>query len=213
MIIVFSGTDGAGKTTQAKLLRDQLVAEGFDACILDKWDIFNSNKFPECRFLNCSLSTLQECISEMDGAARAMFLFWAIDITLKEIRNSKHDRIFILDGYWIKHAASEIVFGQKREWVEGLISSFPVPDLIFYFKIDPIESSKRKHSAFTSYECGRDKDKSLISFIQHQTKVKKIMDDWSQSNNWIEIDSISEPNAISEKIKRHVIQIMRNKND
>lgn len=186
MLITLAGVDGAGKSTQSKFLLEWLKSKNIEVTILDKWDIFNLDMFPECRFIQPDLDQLRECISEMDGPARALFLIWSVTMTMKNFREDS-SRIYISDGYWIKHLASEILYGNEEQWLLSIISHLPSSDLVLYFEIDAAETTARKKS-YTPYECGR-QVVSKQTFFTHQTKLKNLLDNWSRSMGWTIINA------------------------
>ncbi|MFH4399002.1 hypothetical protein WMQ46_03130 [Vibrio diabolicus] len=189
MLLVLAGPDGAGKSTQAKFLYDWYSDQGYSVKILDKWDILNISSNPECRFINSSLDELRYCISEMKGESRSLFLFWSIFQTMVDIEDIHDpDTIYISDGYWIKHAASEVLYGNSEDWVRSVTSAFPKPDYIFYFDIEPSVTSVRK-SDFTPYECGRNTEMKIEQFINHQLSLKSMMDKWSRQDDWVSINA------------------------
>ncbi|MFM2666677.1 hypothetical protein AAFX24_17755 [Vibrio mediterranei] len=189
MLITLAGPDGAGKSTQAKLLYDHYLKQGYSVKILDKWDILNTSVNPECRFINSSLDELRFCISEMKGESRPLFLFWSIFQSIVDIKDI-HDPniIYISDGYWIKHAASEVLYGHNEDWIRSITSAFPHSDYLFYFDIQPNVTSVRK-SDFTPYECGRNIEMKPEQFINHQSSLKLLMDKWSRQDNWVSINA------------------------
>jgi dTMP kinase len=207
MFIAFTGTDGAGKSTQSVLLQQWLATQGYRVKVLDKWDIFDHSKFPECRFIHGQLPELRECIAEMEGPARALFLFWSIEITLKALKNNSDHDIYICDGYWMKHAASEIVYGNSTRLVDSLINELPPADITFHFKIDPSLAAKRK-TEFTPYECGRDSTMTLPSFLTHQHKVRTLLDSWSESFQWQKIDAAADKDEIQTQLRRQVSALL-----
>jgi dTMP kinase len=204
MIIAFSGCDGSGKSTQVRRIRQSLQEQGWDVEVLDKWDILNPQKLPECRFLKPDLDDLRVCIAEMEGPSRAMFLFWSIAITLTKDDLHRDDKIYLLDGYWMKHAASEIIYGCPSDLIDSMVRSLPRADLTFYFDITPEESMRRKPE-FTPYECGRILDYTPDDFIRHQTKLRNHMLNWVDQYGWYKISSFQEQDAITKQVL-HLIE-------
>src|SRR5438552_1550945 len=117
MLIAFCGCDGSGKSMQVQRIRSWLDRDGYCVDVINKWDILDPVKFPECRFIRTQLDDLRVCIAEMDGAARAMFLFWSISLTLTK---PDRDKIMLADGYWMKHAAAELEYGCSPALIEAL---------------------------------------------------------------------------------------------
>jgi dTMP kinase len=188
MLIAFTGCDGAGKSTLVENVRQELMARGHAVTIVDKWDIFDVALFPECRFIGCDLEELRVCIAEMDGISRALFLFWSIAIALT--RHELHDptRVFLLDGYWMKHAAAEIEYGCDESWVLDTVGRMPVPDLTIYLDVTPEVAVVRKKS-FTPYECARRPDMDRGVFVSHQTRLRQRMLRWRDHFRWVTVST------------------------
>jgi dTMP kinase len=198
--LVFTGTDGAGKSTQIGRTIARLAERGLTAQQHDKWDIFDRRRYPECRFVRESVDDLRECIAEMEGEARAMFLFWIITTTLKDLDTCEVD---VLDGFWYKHAASELVLGCSRPLIEALRAALPAPDHVIYLRVDPALALTRK-PALTRYECGRDPRLSQDSFLCHQHRLRGILDAWASELGWTVIDANRRSQQVGADVDRCV---------
>lgn len=207
MLIAFAGCDGSGKSTQVKKTANWLRSKGYEVEILDKWDILNHNKFSECRFIKTDLEDLRVCIAEMQGISRALFLFWSIAITLSKDNLHLEDKIYLLDGYWMKHAASEIIYGCSEEWIFKTVEQLPQPDITFYFDVTPEVALMRKKD-LTPYECGRKLNFTDQDFLEHQSKLHMLLKKWAETYNWVFISgqlNIDEVFfTIKQKIKDHL---------
>lgn len=201
MLIALIGQDGAGKSTQVDLLKNSLMSLGKHVCVLDKWDVLHTEEYPECRFLQGSQRDLAVCISEMSGASRMMFLAWTMHITLKKMDSGAPGTIYISDGFWMKHAASEQAFGIDAEWIFNFMAIFPKPDISIYFDVAPEITLHRKRD-FTPYECGRSSHISSDSFLKHQTVVRSILLDWKQKYSWQTVDASLTEAEVTQSILR-----------
>jgi thymidylate kinase len=198
--IVFTGTDGAGKSTQISRTLARLAERGLTAQRYDKWDAYDRARFPECRFVREPLEDLRRCIAEMEGDSRAMFLFWIIATTLKDLGTCDVD---ILDGYWYKHGASELTLGCSRQLISALGAALPAPDHVLYLRVDPERALARKPE-LTRYECGRDPELSPERFLSHQHRLRAILDDWARAYEWTVIDANRGADQVSADVDRWV---------
>jgi dTMP kinase len=198
--LVFTGTDGAGKSTQIGRTIARLAERGLTTRRYDKWDAYDRGRFPECRFVREPLDDLRRCIAEMEGESRAMFLFWIIATTLKGLGTCDVD---LLDGYWYKHAASELTLGASRQLIGALSAALPPADHVLYLRVDPERALARKPEV-TRYECGRDPALSPDSFLRHQHRLRAILDGWAKESGWAVIDANRPPDQVSADVDRYV---------
>ncbi|GLO31259.1 hypothetical protein PPUN12996_33160 [Pseudomonas putida] len=206
MLIALAGIDGSGKSTQCRHLERLLVSKGLRVKVIDKWEILKEDTFPECRFVKSDLEQLRTCIAQMQGASRALFLMWSIATVMKQCEDNS-EQIYILDGYWMKHMASEILYGNDEEWLLGLASVLPPVDKVLYFNVDVSRTSVRKQ-AYTPYECGRNAV-SREAFCMHQTALKGLMDRWSKSMGWTIIDANQSEPIVSAALMEFLIPLLR----
>lgn len=201
MLIAFAGCDGAGKSVHSRAVVAWLRSEGRDVEFVDRWDIHDRERFPECRFLGGPLSELRQCIAEMqDPMARAMFLFWTMRLTIMKRDLSAPGRIYVTDSYWMKHAAVEIVYGCDPAWVEKTVQAFPRPDLTFYLDVEPEDALRRKPD-LNSYECGGDLKADTSSFLAHQAKVRALLVEWSRRYGWEQVSTHRASAEVVEDLK------------
>lgn len=205
MIISICGTDGAGKSTQIKKIKRNMNPYFSDIKVIDKWQILDASLFPECDFIKTDLPSLRVNISHMEGYSRLLFLYWSIYITMNKYNLKDENVLYILDGYWMKHAASEIIYGADENIVQNITSIFPKTDLTFYIQTSINTTAKRKENDFTPYECGRDDDMQIDNFISHQKKLKSLLDKWSNKYNWICINGEDTPEDIEKNISSQLL--------
>lgn len=198
--LVFTGTDGAGKSTQIQRTIARLAGRGLTAQRHDKWDVLDRGRFPECRFIGESLDDLRRCITEMEGDSRALFLFWTLAATLKGMGSCDVD---LIDGYWYKHAAAELTLGCSRQLIDALGAALPPPDHVLYLRVDPERALARK-PALTRYECGRDPALSPESFLRHQHRLRALLDERARESGWTVIDADRGPDQVGAEVDRWV---------
>ena len=204
MLIAFAGCDGAGKSTQVKVVRAWLEAAGRRARIIDRWDILDAEQFPECRFLRATRDEVRVCNSEMEGPSRGLFLFWTMSVAAQRMDASDPDCVYLVDSYWMKHAAAELELGCDPAWIEATVRSFPRPDLTVYLDVSPEEALRRKPE-LTPYECGRDARLDPRDFLAHQTKLRERLRSWAHEWGWTIVSSMQDPARVADEVRAHVL--------
>jgi len=213
--IAFVGNDGAGKSTLSKAIRSELENR-VSVKRIDKWDVIRENIYPEYSFMGNDLPLLRRCTSQMQEVTRTLFLFWTLHGTLKPEVLQGCD-VVVLDGYWPKHAASEIRYSGQSALVEAAVQAMPVPNITFFLDIEPAESYRRRSEdgdiPLVPYECGLDQDLSETSFLRHQGAVRDQLVDWSEKFNWHRIDAARPRNEIRAEILDLISMALREKAD
>lgn len=207
-LIAIAGCDGAGKSTLVRNLAAALARRGHDVEVLDKWDIFDAQRYPECAFLGDDQEQLKRCVSAMDGVARALFIFWMISLTLKPLRAAAAGKVYLLDGYWMKHAAAEILLGCPPGVVFAAVDALPEADLTFFLEVAPGTALGRKPQR-SRYECGRSRDGSQAAFASHQAKVGSLLSTWAHERGWVRIDSDMAREAVLKEVLDRVVGSLR----
>src|SRR5262249_38687216 len=151
-----------------------------------KWDIFDRRRYPECAFLDADQDRFKHCVAAMDGIARALFIFWMIALTLKRIAAAP-DKIYLLDGYWMKHAAAEILLGCPPELVLAAVNALPEADATLLLDVSPATAIGRKPQR-SAYECGRSFAGTRTAFCSHQSRLGALLSEWADERGWARID-------------------------
>jgi len=203
MLIALTGADGVGKSTVSALLKNNLGKGGENLKTVDRWDIMKNNDYPACRFIQPDLTDLKQCIAEMQGPSRFMFILWSIYSVMESYERDTSSITFI-DSYWMKHAAAEISYGLSEKYVRELISLLPTPDLTILLKLPAEEAYRRKTIGkevdLNYYECGMDKNLSRERFINHQNSINSILSRWSNEYRWFEINTDKPVMIVEEEI-------------
>lgn len=190
-MIAVVGCDGAGKSSVVRFLRTELSRD-YQVKLIDKWDVLNSSTYPAYRFMRPELPTLRRCVSDMPEVTRTLFLFWLLHGTLT-VKAAEGADIVLLDGYWPKHAASEILLSGRRDLVKCLIDLMPRPELTLFLDVDPAVAYRRRiadtSTPLVPYECGLDPDCSEARFVQHQSAMRTILGEWCAALGWTRIDA------------------------
>jgi dTMP kinase len=190
MIVAITGGDGAGKSIVAEQIVARLAALGFAARRVDRWDILTADAYPSARFLRGSVDELRVRLFEVPKTPRFLFLLWTMALAL-----SGHEPdwpepgAIVLDGYWMKHAASEAVYGMDPRWIEAVVAGLPPAQIVLHLRLDPHLAWQRKRGHVTPYECGMDPSCLRDSFVAHQTRIMEQLDAWSTAGGWVAIDA------------------------
>lgn len=203
MLIVIAGADGSGKSTVSAIVREKLASLGVVVRRRDKWDVFDREAQPACRFLHGPLSELRSCISAMPVPARTAFLFWTFHMTMRtEVLAGPGWTL--VDSYWYKHAASEIIYGAPPDLVAALGAPLTVPDKVYLLDVPVEEAWRRKASAgfadLVPYECGMSETLSRESFLAHQSRLRRQLLDWAARDAWSVIDASGTAAATADAI-------------
>ncbi|MGX7825819.1 thymidylate kinase [Actinokineospora sp. 24-640] len=199
-VVAVVGADGAGKSTVTALLADRLAAAGVPARRGDRWDIVDSPLYPTAACLGPSVPAARSCAARMSSTPRLLFLLWASTLALTDRAGEPEDGVVLLDGYWMKHAASEIAYGADPEWVHAVASGLPEADLVCYLRVAPEEAWRRKEGGALPYECGMDFTCSRESFLAHQGVIGSVLDDWAGRHGWLVVDAHQPVDALTARL-------------
>ncbi|GLZ29809.1 hypothetical protein Lesp02_19990 [Lentzea sp. NBRC 105346] len=179
------GADGVGKSTVTAALRERVPAR-----LVDRWDIVGNQDYPTASCLVDDTRVVRSCAARMSSTPRLLFLVWASVMAITDNSSGwDPDSVLLLDGYWVKHAASEIAYGADPAWVEAVTAGLPPSDLVIYLRSDPETAWLRKGGDVLPYECGMDMSRSRESFLAHQREIHRVLDRWSARHGWVEIDA------------------------
>jgi thymidylate kinase len=201
MIVAIAGIDGAGKSSLTRALRDWLLSQGVDCTLIDKWDIFDTERFPECRFVGGDRRALCDCIVEMSGFSRSLFLFWLINACMPKDEQSYENRVLLLDGYWMKHAAAEQLAGCDPEWLVQTAAQMPPCDLVILLDVDPRITIERKGGDLLPYECGVVSGGTPQDFVRHQQELSRLLREWGRARGWETVSAEVAPERVLERAK------------
>jgi thymidylate kinase len=191
MLVSMVGADGAGKSTVSKLTAERLTAHGRAVDRVDRWDIVANPAYPATRFMRPDIPDTRLCVAEMPTAPRFLFLMWSISMAVQAKPTAdRPDSVTLLDGYWMKHAASEIVYGLDRGWVESIVAGLPRSAAVLYLRADPAVTWERKRGRdVVPYECGMDPECGELTFLRHQHKIQAVLDSWAERDGWTVVDA------------------------
>jgi dTMP kinase len=149
-LIAFEGPDGSGKTTQRKLFKDWLTAEGLDV-VTTKWNSSPLIKpVIKARKQARSLDPQEFCLLHA-----ADFRHRMDTVVLPALAEGK---TVVADRFLFTALARDAARGLDLDWLLHIYSPLYWPDIVFYFSVSPETSGKRIAATRSPkyYEAGQD---------------------------------------------------------
>lgn len=208
LLIVVEGTDGAGKSTQVKMLDKYVQNQGY-GCIVSEWktsrlisDVINQAK--DHNLLNATTFSLLYAADYADRLENVI------------IPALKAGFVVLLDRYIYTAFVRDSVRGHDIEWVKNLYNYAPEPDLVVYLKMPVDKLLKRMigTNGLDFFESGRDIGLSsdiYNSFEIYQTKCLAEYDKLAKEYNFITLDATESKEDICKKIKKEVKKLLSEK--
>jgi thymidylate kinase len=205
VIVAVVGADGAGKSTLTGALAARLRTADHSVRTLRTWDIVGNPAYPAAGLLRNDVPAVRGCVARMPSMPRFLFLMWAAVTALGgDQAEPGRAPVSIVDGGWAKHAASEVVYGADRDWVEHVIDGLPQPDLTVYLRLAPESAWDRKDGRPAPYECGMDLDRTKARFLRHQYGIQRLLDRWADRFGWLTIDAAAPPPTVLAAAAGHI---------
>src|SRR5262245_37967126 len=150
LLVAFEGPDGSGKTTQRKLFKTWLKAEGYEV-VTTKWNSSELIK-PIIKSRKDVHALSPEEFSLLHGAD---FRHRVEHVILPALWAGK---VVIADRFLFTGLARDVARGLDLDWVLKLYQPLLWPDLVFYFAVSAGTSGKRVLATRTPrfYEAGQD---------------------------------------------------------
>lgn len=195
--IVFEGIDGAGTSTQIKKICEKNPQKFFQTA---EPTSLETGKFLR-RMLGGEFSVDEKTNSFLFAADRAEHLYGKNGI-IEQINNGK---TVISDRYLFSSLAYQSI-SCGEELPKLLNSTFPLPEILFFFEIDPEISLKRVDS--------RNEKKEIYEKIETQKKIaleyEKIISEYENNPSCtmkiIRIDATKSIEEISDTISKIILQ-------
>ena len=195
--IVFEGIDGAGTSTQIKKICEKNPQKFFQTA---EPTSLETGKFLR-KMLGGEFSVDEKTNSFLFAADRAEHLYGKNGI-IEQINNGK---TVISDRYLFSSLAYQSI-SCGEELPKLLNSTFPLPEILFFFEIDPKISLKRVDS--------RNEKKEIYEKIETQKKIameyEKIISEYENNPSCgmkiIRIDAAKSIEEISETISKIILQ-------
>jgi len=149
-LIVFEGIDGAGKSTQRKLLTKWLEGKGWKVSV-SKWgtspeisELIKNGK--EQRWLTPALFSL----------LNASDMVWRYENEIKPALDKGH--VVICDRYYYTSYVRDSLRGVNKKMLDHIYENFVEPDLVVHFKVPPRLAVERllREKGFKWYSGGMD---------------------------------------------------------
>ena len=188
MYIVFEGIDGAGKTTQIKLLKDWLVNNGFQVeTVVEPTD---SDIGKLIRKL------LQDENATSGYMQKTLGLLFAADRTLlmNDIESFKKEgKVVISDRSFY----SSLVYQEPADWIEEINKFVKIPDMVILLDLDLKTSVSRTE--------GKDEFENEEFLSSVKDKYLELAD---KHDNFTVIDGNSGPRMVAHNIKIKVAPLL-----
>lgn len=198
MLIDFEGIDGSGKCTQAKMLKDKLLAENQKVELISypKYTSKYGEIIKDFLFDNIKLKLEEQMLLYM--------------LDMLEDRDKINDfleegKIVILDRYYPSTIVYQSALGLDNKTILSLVNnlSFPTPTVIINLEVTPTESIHRKLQQNVSLD-KYEKDINLLERVS--LEYKRLINNPIIGNRMVTING----NQSQERIHNQVIQIIKN---
>jgi dTMP kinase len=206
-LIAVEGIDGSGKSTQLILMERWLRARGYPVHFTE----WNSSRLVRRAMRrgkrkNLLTPTTFSLLHAVDFADR---------LTYQILPPLKAGMVVLADRYVFTAFARDVARGVHPEWVRGVYSFAPRPDLTIYFRV-PIEVSLERlltgRTKLKYYEAGMDVGLSaepVQSFRLFQSQVLGIYDRLTEEFGLRTVDAASEIPDQQKIVRRMVQEILR----
>ena len=204
LLVAVTGSDGAGKTSITGSVLAELRARSVNLALSDRWDIVGDPiGYPTARFLVEDIPLIRTCLTDMSPLSRLLFLLWTMQMSLAD-RASAAGGALLVDSYWMKHAASEVVYGLDANWVRTACGALPRADEVIYLRVPAELAWQRIGPSANAYECGMDRTCSKASFLRHQQAIQAVLDDWAETGGWTVVDAAGPPDQVRDRVREVV---------
>jgi dTMP kinase len=204
-LIVLEGTDGVGRSTQIRLLKEWLEQQGH--AVLD-------TGLTRSGLVGKGIKRAKE--GHTLGRI-TLTLFYATDFA-DRLENEivpalRAGFVVLTDRYIYSLMARSMVRGLDPVWVRNIHRFAPKPDAVFYLRIGVDELIPRAVFArgFDYWESGMDlysAEDMYDSFRKYQTALLQQFDQLADEFNFEVIDARPEPRVIFEQLKAGIEQIL-----
>lgn len=207
MIIAVEGVDGSGKSTQLQLVNNWLQSNGF-ATVVTTWASSENIKPLLKKIKREEIIVPPEVFSLLHVADFAERLETVVLPALKA------GIVVLCDRYMYTAFARDTARGLSEQWVRKLYNFALVPDITFYFSVQPEISFARKTGIPNFYEAGMDVglDKNIRrSFELFQHRVIESYERLVVSDHLLRIDGEKDIFVTFPKVKKIIADAIHQK--
>jgi dTMP kinase len=196
MIITFEGIDGAGKSTQLKLLNEKLIKDGFNTFVTSSLGGTPIGRQIKTILLNSEYIDLHTELLLNAAAHQSSSL-------LIQQKLQENNKLIILSdrglySFIAYQGAGRGMFNEISK-VMHLINNRLTPDLTFLLDISPENSLGRKEQ--------KNLDRMEKESLDFHHKVRNSFLEMAQESiNIIKLDALKTPNTISDIIYKRVLE-------
>ena len=207
-LIVLEGTDGVGRSTQVKKLRNWLEEEGY---AVSDTGLTRSE---------LTAAGLEAAKSGHTLGPITMSLFYAADFA-DRLENQiipalQAGFVVLSDRYFYSVVARDSLRGISRTWSKQLYGIALKPDLILYMKASiPSLVTRLIHGrGLNFWESGMDlhiADNLYDSFVKYQSMILEQFDLLAKEYNFMTIEADQTEDKIFEELKRPILELLYNR--
>ena len=204
-LIVIEGTDGVGRSTQTRLLRNWLESSG-----LAVYDTGLSRG-------RLAGNHIQKAKSGHTMGRRTQALYYATDfadrLEMELIPAMRAGYVVLTDRYVYSLQARATVRGMDPEWIRRLYDFAPTPDIVLYLKIsmDKLIPRVLSSGGFDYWESGMDylHEATLYdAFVKHQGAVLKQFEQLCAKHDFTIIDAEQSIREVFDDLQEEVEELV-----
>lgn len=190
LLIAFEGVDGAGNTTQSRLLASWLKRRGFKVVLTKEPTYGPFGKLIRKRLKTHSMDSLVDTL---------LFALDRAEHVVKVIKPSlEGGAIVVTDRYMESSIAYQGAQGVDLKWIEAVNSFAPKPSLTIVLDVEPALALSRKVRAKTVFE--------EVGFLM---KVREILLKRALEKGYVIVDASKGIKEVQERVKGAVKLLLK----
>ena len=202
-VITLIGADASGKDTQIELLKKHFEGHNKRVQVITIWDsLAEFSKIADKKSLH---ETIETFLLGFTARARSFFLLACLKNSYSKL-NSSND-IVLLNGFFHKYWASEMVYGVESSLWEKNISEFAETGTTIYLK-SSLENCLERKVSWSKYEQGLgkfDQESKQLGKEEFQENLHRNLDQISTKTK--DLITINGDQAIEEVFKDVISKI------